>query len=131
MAQRGQGLSNCGGMMSEIIDHFYTADFAAHFLPTGNSRKTLQRIADLVLGHTVKSRRRRGHGSVADVEFSDQRDLENVIAKLKARTLGRIGDVANSLRTIFREADLDHLSKAIPRDFHAVVIVAIQQDHAV
>ena len=32
---------------------------------------------------------------------------------------------------IFRETDLDHLSQAISGDFHAIVIVAIQEHHAI
>src|SRR4029077_18611358 len=60
-----------------------------------------------------------------------QRDLVSVVAKLEARTLGRISDITNALGAVLRETDLDHLGQAILGDFNAIVVVAINQHHSV
>src|ERR1700720_913910 len=100
MTQRGQCLRNRSRMMSKVVDHFYPALFAAQLLPPRDPGKSFQRIVDLCLRHIVKSRGRRGHGSVAHIELADERDLKGVFAEFKARALGGIGNVANSLRAI-------------------------------
>src|ERR1051326_1640659 len=117
--------------MSKVVDHFYATRFAANLLPTRDPLKTLQRIVDLRFGNVVKSRRGDGHRRVAHIEFADEGNFEDVITEFESRTVGRITDVANSLRAIFGEPDLDHLRAAISRDFDTVVVVAVDQDHSV
>src|SRR2546428_12140068 len=55
VTQRGQRLRNRGGMMSEVVDHFYSAGFPTHFLPPRGAGKSFQRIVDLCLRQIVKS----------------------------------------------------------------------------
>ena len=40
MAQRVEGLPNGRGMMSEVVDDFYPARFATHFLAARDAGKT-------------------------------------------------------------------------------------------
>ena len=83
MSQRLQRLRDRGRMMAEIVDYFYAARFAAHFLPARDTFESLQRIIDLRFRHVVKSRGARGHGRVADVKFANQRNLVNIVAQFE------------------------------------------------
>ena len=88
MTQRLQRVGNRRGMMTEIVNHLYAARFAAKLLPSRDPGKTLERAVDFCLRHIVKPRRHRGHRGVAHVEFANQRNFENVVAKFKSRTAG-------------------------------------------
>jgi hypothetical protein len=59
------------------------------------------------------------------IELADERNFVNVIAKLETGAVGRIGNVADPLRTVLGETDLDHLRQTILCDLDAVTIVAI------
>src|SRR4030095_8199565 len=118
-------------MMAEIFKPFYAPHFTTDLLPPGNAGKTFECIIDFRLRHIVKPRCYRSHRRVAHIEFADQRNLENVLAKLESCASNRISDVSNSLSAILREADFNHRRQAISCDFHAFGIVAIEQYHAI
>src|SRR5436305_6335248 len=96
-------------MMSEVVDDFDAARLAAHFLPSCDSRKSFKRMVDLGFGLAIKTCRARGHGSVAHIEFADHRNFVCVVAEFETRSICRISGVANPLRTVLGETDLDHL----------------------
>ena len=83
MTKRLQRVGNRRGMMGEIVDHFYATHFTAHFLPPGDSGKTLERIGDLCFRHVVKSRCRRRHRRVTHIKFADERNFEGFLAKFE------------------------------------------------
>src|SRR5205814_5656740 len=102
-------LANRGGMMPEIVDHFHAARFAPDFLPPRDSFETGEPFPDFRQRRAVEPRRRNRHGRIAHVEFADERHFELVVAEREARALGGIGDVADLLRAIRRETNLDYL----------------------
>ena len=50
MTERLQCLSDCSGMMPEIVDYFNAASFAAKLLPARNPRKLLNALAIFAVG---------------------------------------------------------------------------------
>ena len=78
MTERLQRLSNRGGMMPEIVDHFNAASFAAKLLAARNARETVERAGDFCRRHIIKARRGRRHRSVMNIEFANKRNFENV-----------------------------------------------------
>ena len=58
-------------------------------------------------------------------------DSKTASPKVKREPFARITHIADPLRAIFRKADLDNGRQGIARDFHAVWIVAVEQDHSV
>ena len=134
MPQTAQRLPDRGRMMPEIVDHFYAARFAAHFLPPRDALKTLERLADLLERNAVETRRGNRHGGVAHVELAHERQLEFIVAQRKSGTIRRVGHVRNFPRAIWRHPhflDLRHQGLHLPRDVDAIRVVAVQQDHPV
>src|ERR1700736_6572997 len=83
LPQSLQGLPDRSRMMTEIVDHFHPACFAAQFLPPRDPGKTFQGVVDLRFGYIVKPRRRHSHCGIAHIEFADERNFINVVAQLE------------------------------------------------
>ena len=81
MTERLQCLSDCSGMMPEIVDHFHAASFAAKLLPARNAQETVERAGDFCRRHIIKARRGRGHCGVMYIKFANERNFENVVAE--------------------------------------------------
>src|SRR6476620_656235 len=105
MTERLQCLSDRGGMMPEIVDHFNAASFAAKLLPARNPRKTAECAGDFFRRHIIKPSSGRRHCGVMHIEFANQRNFENILSQFESRSIGRIRHVPNSLRAVFRATD--------------------------
>ena len=78
-----QRVRDRGGMMTKIVNHLNATRFAAKLLPARDPGETLECAGDCRRGHIVKSRRRRRHCGVVNVEFADKRNFENVVAEFE------------------------------------------------
>src|SRR3954463_4194999 len=131
MTERLQCLSDCSGMMPEIVDYFDAASFAAKLLPARNAQETGERAGDFFCRQIIKTRGRRCHRCVMNIEFANKRDFENVVTEFESRNTGRVRNVSNSLGTVLRETHFNHLRQAISGDLNRIRIIAVHHDHTV
>src|SRR6266446_73005 len=99
--------------MAKIINHLNAPHFATELQSTRDPSKTLERSVDFRLWHIIKPCCHRGHCSIMNIEFADERNFESVFPELEPRAFGRVSDLTDPLRAIFRETDLDHLRQPI------------------
>src|SRR6266550_7905050 len=118
-------------MMAEIINNCDAPRFPAYLLSPRDSGEAFQSRANFGIEHPVEAGGRHRHGCIANIELTDQRDLERFVAQRESRTFVGVGDIPNSLRRIFGKTDLHDRGKAISRYLHAIWIIAVQQDHSV
>src|SRR5664279_824392 len=100
LPERSQRFAERGRMMSEIVDHRHSPRFAPHFLTPRDPLKTRERLLDFRDGNAVEASRGDRHRRVADVEFTAERHLKFIAAEGEARSLSRIGGVADLLRAV-------------------------------
>src|SRR4030095_8648869 len=86
VTERLQCLSDRSRMMPEVVDHFNPASFAAELLPPRNPREAVECAGDFFRRHIIKASRGRCHCGVMNIEFANERNFENVVAKFKSRT---------------------------------------------
>src|SRR5437868_5409882 len=65
------------------------------------------------------------------IEFSNQRHLEFLLTQGEARSVRRIGSIANLLGTIRRKTDFQNLGETIASDLYTARVIAIQEDHSI
>src|SRR4026207_1059990 len=105
-ARRRQRRRGRGRMMTEIVNHFYPAHFAADFLASRYSFELRQRRANSLSRHAIESRGRNRHRGVADVEFAEHWNLKFLIAQNEPRFFCRITHIPDPLSAVFRKTDL-------------------------
>ena len=131
LTKRLQRLRDCCRVMAKIINHLNAPHFATELQSTRDPSKTLERSVDFRLWHIVKPCCHRGHCSIMNIEFADERNFESVFPELEPRAFGGVSHLTYPLRAIFRETDLDHLRQAIFGHLDAIGIVAVQQHHSI
>src|SRR5207248_9151096 len=78
LSQPLQRLCDRRRMMTKVVDHFYSADFAADFLSSCNAFETRARLLDLSFREAIELCRGARQCRVANIEFSDQLQYEHV-----------------------------------------------------